>query len=155
MKRCRTTRIVNLAGFLFLAAALCTMGGCAASGGNGAPQATLAAMSLCNRTEAGCSQGAAFSLASIRDLAVDAQWSHLPEGTHTETVELLEPGGGSYQVQNVSFAIDGTAEGAAQATVVFPVAGSWITERAITGNWNVRISLDGQNILIEPVEFQP
>lgn len=125
------------------------------SGGNGMAPPAVATLSICNRTASGCSGSASYSLAAIRDLSVDVRWSHLTEGTHTQTVELLEPGGGSYQVQYSSFAIDNPGDGSVQANAVFPVAGSWITVRGITGNWSVRVSLDGQNVSTQPVDFQP
>src|SRR5690349_7943360 len=139
MMRFELIRLRVLAGIISAAIAVVCLNGCAAGPSSNLPaqQATMASLSLCNRVENGCSVAATFSLNTIRDLSVDVQWKHLASGTHTQTTELLEPGGGSYQVQNVSFVIDDTSDGSMKTNVVFPVAGSWITQRAITGNWNL------------------
>ena len=144
MPRFQNSPSILLAGLALAAFWLC---GCAMAGsgsaGSGLVLAPVASLSLCNQTPGGCSVAASYSLGSMRDLAVNVQWSHVPEGTHTATFEILQPGGGLYQVQNVSFVAD-SADAAAQTGILVPVAGTWITQRSLTGSWSVRISLDNQ-----------
>lgn len=158
MLRLRKSQFVSILGLGVAALAATGFSGCAMSGTNSPEVAVLplaATLSVCNQTPTGCSTAASYSLGSLRDLAVNVQWSHVPEGTHTATLEVLEPAGGAYQVHNVSFVIAGTNDGSAETHVLVPIAGSWITRRGVTGAWNVRVSLDGQNIGTQSVEFQP
>jgi hypothetical protein len=158
MTRTTTTRCEALLGAALTAALALVSTGCAAAGSNAVNPVVMpaaATISVCNQTEQGCSTAAAFSLSNVRDLSVDVQWQHLDAGTHTQTLELLEPGGGTYQVQNTSFLIANGNDGAAKTNVAIPLAGSWVTQRVVTGSWSVRISLDGQNISTTPVVFQP
>jgi hypothetical protein len=159
MLRLRKSRFVFIVGLAVAALAAAGLSGCAANSTSSpaaAPVLPMAAsLSVCNQTPAGCSTAASYSLGTMRDLGVNVQWSHVPEGTHSATLEVLEPAGGAYQVQNVSFVIAGTNDGSAETNILVPIAGSWVTRRGVTGTWNVRISLDGQNIGTQSVEFQP
>lgn len=134
------------------------LAGCATgSSANNPPPPVLptsAAISICNQTASGCSSGTTFSLGVMRDLSVSIQWSHVSEGTHSGTVEVLDPNDGLYQAQNISFAVD-SADANAQSTVNIPVAGTFITQREITGDWKVRLSLDHQPMGEQTVQFQP
>ncbi len=146
MLRLRKSRSGAIAGLALAALAAAALCGCATAGMDstaaGAALSPVASMSLCNQTPAGCSAAASYSLGSMRDLAVNVQWSHVPEGTHTATFEILQPGDGLYQAQNVSFVADAAAA-SGQTSVLVPVAGTWITQRGLTGIWTVRVSLDG------------
>jgi len=118
------------------------------------PQVT-AAMTVCNRTPDGCSQQQSFSLGTIRDLAIRVDWKNVAPGTRTQKLELLDPGGGSYQVLNTSFVEEDGGSGAAATDVLIPISGSMITQRSITGTWTFRVSLDDQTIATQSVTFAP
>lgn len=133
--------------------------GCAEGGAmNGAPpvQAQVSAtVTTCNQTPQGCTADSTFSLGAIRDLSVHVDWKNLEAGTRTQKLEFVDPSGGSYQVVNSSFLVPDGSAGTAATDVSIPVSGSMITQREITGNWTIRVSLDGQSIANQSVIFQP
>ena len=114
-----------------------------------------AAMTVCNKTPDGCSQQQSFSLGTIRDLAIHVDWKNVAPGTRTQKLELLDPGGGSYQVLNTSFVEEDGGNGAAETDVLIPISGSMITQRSITGTWTFRVSLDDQTVATQSVAFAP
>ena len=132
--------------------------GCAAAGGGGSagfpPPPAAATFTLCNQGESGCAAPDPYSLATLRDLSITVNWIHVPEGAHTGTIEVLEPAGGLYQARNISFLAD-APDSSSQSNITVPIAGSWIVQRAVTGQWSVRISLDGQVVSQQNVQFQP
>jgi hypothetical protein len=134
------------------------LAGCAEGGAmSSAPaQPQIAAtVTTCNRTPSGCVTQGSFSLAAMRDLAVHVDWQNVPPGTRTQKLELLDPGGGSYQVVNASFVIEEGATGSAATDALIPISGSAIAQRQITGSWTIRISLDGVLVATQGVAFQP
>jgi hypothetical protein len=135
-------------------AALC---GCAqmdsVSNGGGNPPPAAAMMDLCNNTPAGCSTGASFSLSVARDINVKVSWINVTPGTHTQTMQIFEPGGGLYEAKMQAFAIADGSNGGADTTEIFPVAGTWITERQRTGEWTIQISLDNQLYSTQKVQL--
>jgi hypothetical protein len=144
-----------------LAACACMLG-CAessptSSGGTGTPTPAEASavVTVCNETPNGCSQDTSFSLATIRDLSVHVQWSNVAPGTQTQSLQLLDPGGGSYQVTNSSFVVADGSAGQASTDVLIPVSGSMITQRQITGTWTMQLMLNGKPIATEHVILQP
>jgi hypothetical protein len=92
-------------------------------------------------------------LATIRDLVIHVDWINLPAGTRTQTLRFLDPGDGSFQVKNSSFVV--TDNGQASADVTFPVKGSMITQRQITGTWKLEVSLDGKPVISRQVILEP
>jgi hypothetical protein len=120
------------------------------------PQPTVAAaMTVCNKTPDGCSQQPSFSLVAIRDLAIHVDWKNVTPGTRTQKLEMLDPGGGSYQVLNTSFVEEDGGNGAAATDVLIPISGSMITQRSITGTWTLRVSLDEQTVATQSITFAP
>jgi hypothetical protein len=119
------------------------------------PQPVQASVTVCNRTPSGCASGASFSLGTLRDLAVNADWSHVPAGTHTQTTEILEPGGGLFEVKSQAFAIADNSDGTVQTEEIVPVSGTMITQRRITGAWKVRVSLDTTMSVTQTVQLDP
>jgi hypothetical protein len=120
-----------------------------------APQPTSAMVQVCDSTPSGCAAGTAFSLATLRDLQISVSWSHVPTGTHTQTLEVLEPGGGLYQATTQAFAIDQDPDGPATTLETLPVSGTWMTERGRTGAWSLRISLDNVPYATQQVQLNP
>jgi hypothetical protein len=119
------------------------------------PQPAQASVTVCNRTPSGCTPGAPFSLGTLRDLAIDAAWSNVPAGTHTQTTEILEPGGGLFEVKSQAFAIAENSNGTVQTEEIVPVSGTMITQRRITGAWQVRVSLDTTMSVTQTVQLDP
>jgi hypothetical protein len=116
----------------------------AQSPGNGTWNPTSMTISFCSDPGPNCAPGSSFSIASLRDLNIVVRWSNVPAGTHTQHLDILEPDGGLYQTFNTGFAIDANSGGSATTTGIVPVAGSWISQRFLSGNWTVQVSLDDQ-----------
>jgi hypothetical protein len=117
--------------------------------------AISAMMQVCNSTPNGCAQGTAFSLSTLRDLQISVSWVHVPTGTHTQTLEVLEPGGGLYQANSQAFAIDSDPDGPANTVETLPVSGTWMTERGRAGDWTLRLSLDNTPYITQKVQLNP
>jgi hypothetical protein len=156
------TNLSEVAARLAIAALFCAAGlaaGCAGSSMTQTPlppvPAVSAVIQVCNNTPAGCAASAAFSLADLRDLAINVAWSNVPEGTHTQTLAVLEPGGGLYEAKTQAFAIPDGSNGSVDTAETLPVAGTWITQRARTGAWTVQISLDSEIVATKTVQFDP
>ena len=132
------------------------MWGCAqANNGQGNPPPAAAIVDLCNNTTQGCTTGASFSLQTARDINIKISWINVAPGTHTQTMEVLEPGGGLYEAKSQAFAIAENSDGSATTTEILPVAGTWITERGRSGEWTIRISLDNQPYATQKVQLNP
>jgi hypothetical protein len=119
------------------------------------PQPAQASVTLCNRTPTGCASGASFSLGTLRDLTIDVAWSNVPAGTHTQTTEILEPGGGLFEVKSQAFAIAENSNGTVQTEEIVPVSGTMITQRRLAGAWKVRVSLDTTMSVTQAVQVDP
>jgi hypothetical protein len=82
--------------------------------------------------------GAHFSPADLGTLVVVVSWRSLA-GAQTQRVELVTPDGSVYQ----RFTTDVTnVYGRARLETPVPVAGTWITESQIFGEWTVNVYLD-------------
>jgi hypothetical protein len=120
------------------------------------PQPQIAAsISVCNKTPNACADAQTFSLAQIRDLSIHVDWKNVSPGTRTQKLEMLDPGGGSYQVLNTSFLEEEAGTGQAQTDSLIPISGSMITQRGMTGTWTLRVSLDGQEVATQSITFEP
>ena len=120
-----------------------------------ADQPPSASITVCNETPNGCDPATSYSLATIRDLSVQVQWANVPPGTQTQTLQMLDPGGGSYEVKNSSFVVADGVPGQATTHVLIPVSGSMIAQRQITGQWAIQVTLNGQPIASQTVTFEP
>lgn len=123
------------------------------SGGGTPPPAVSASISFCDDGVASCPAASTFSVASLRDLVVKINWENVPAGNHTEILELLLPDGGAYRVTQTGFLIPGSNAGSFSTHRTFPVVGTAISQRRITGSWSVRASIDGQPIATRFVEL--
>jgi hypothetical protein len=153
-KACRAQQIA-LVGALFVVAGI---SGCANAGVSNVVPPPLqpqiaASISVCNRTPDSCADAQTFSLAQIRDLSIHVDWKNVPQGTRSQKLEMLDPGGGSYQVMNTSF-VEEDGNGEAQTDSLIPISGSMITQRGITGTWVIRVSLDEQVIATQNITFE-
>ena len=88
-----------------------------------------------------------FSLDQIRDLFVWVNWQDVPAGAHTQELDFYLPQGHYLYVRYLDdFHIAGVPTGSALVMQVLPVAGTYITQRDLTGTWQLDVSLDGQLI---------
>jgi hypothetical protein len=124
-------------------------------GGGNPPPPTDATISFCDDGEGTCTPATSFSVASLRDLVISVNWENLSAGNHTQMLEVLQPGGGLYQASQSSFLVSGTSESSLTMTRSVPVAGTWISQRRMTGEWSVRVSLDGKTITSQTVQITP
>lgn len=142
---------------LSFAAANC-ISGCAQSDTLiGPPVAQPLAMTakLCDTGAEGCSGSGNFSVATIRDLSLNVDWRNVPAGTHTQQITLVQPNGVVYQTVSHGFSVADGTTGSPSLDDVIPVAGTFITQRSLTGQWSVEVSLDGATIGRQTFQFEP
>jgi hypothetical protein len=143
--------------FLSLAT-IAFLSGCAQSDNPvGSPPTQPLAMSvrLCDTGEQGCIGSGSFSVTTIRDLGLNVEWKNVPAGTHTQQIALVQPNGVVYQTVSHGFSVaDGTI-GSPSLDDVIPVAGTFITQRSLTGQWSVEISLDGATVGGQTFQLEP
>lgn len=133
----------------------CQTGMTSGSGGNSPPPVTGATVSFCDDGEGACTPATSFSVASLRDLVINVNWENLSGGNHTQMLEVLQPGGGLYQASQSSFLVSDASQSPLTMKRTLPVAGAWISQRRITGEWSVRVSLDGKVITTQTVQLNP
>jgi hypothetical protein len=147
--------IGSLAALMLVDASACQMQSMSGSGGGTPPPAVSASISFCDDGVASCPPASSFSVGSMHDLVVKIKWENVPAGNHTESLELLIPGGAAYRVTQGGFLVSGSSAGPFSAQRTFPVVGTAISQRQMTGNWSIRASLDGQPVATQFVEFTP
>jgi hypothetical protein len=131
------------------------MGSASPDGGNPPPPPVSAAISICDNGTPDCPPATSFAVNTARDLIITVNWQNLPPGNHVQTLEILIPAGGPFQVTQATFNAASSPTGSFTTTRIFPVAATWITQRQITGNWTVVASLDGQQIASQVVQLNP
>jgi len=135
-----------------------SFGGCSTSTSSPVP-VTVAPLELavrvCDSGTPNCPGETNFSLSSLRDLQVNADWKNMPGGTHTQEIAFLLPNGVVYQTFSHGFGVDEGTLGAPTVSDAMPVAGTYITQRELTGEWIVQISLDGAVAGSQKVQLQP
>jgi hypothetical protein len=124
-------------------------------GGGNPPPPTDATVSFCDDGAGACTPATSFSVASLRDLVISVNWENLSAGNHTQMLEVLQPGGGLYQASQGSFLVGGPSQTSLTMTRTLPVAGTWISQRRLTGEWSVRVSLDGKAVTSQTVQINP
>ncbi|HMD32465.1 MAG TPA: hypothetical protein VKG84_11185 [Candidatus Acidoferrales bacterium] len=110
---------------------------------------------LCNSSMANCTSQESFSVQVVRDLNVMVNWQNLPAGTHTQRVSFVLPSGDFYKAYEKSFAVEDGSNGALTTVQALPVAGTWITQRRLTGAWTVSLELDGQALSTQTFQLTP
>jgi hypothetical protein len=126
---------------------------------------------FCDQADTQCRTSAnSFSVDEIRDLFVFVTWPHL-SGQHVQTLEFVLPDGNLYQRIGSQFTARPdrpepdprrkggsgnlqpqgqrfltTSRGVPTVGTVLPVAGTFITQRSLLGNWTLHVYLDGQLI---------
>ena len=126
------------------------------SADGGAPAAPVTAtFSFCDKEAPVCDGETTFSAAATRDLEVKVLWQNVPTGNHVQTLEILVPGGNLYQQTQMAFGVPTGSTDPPVSIQTLPVAGTWIQQRNIMGEWTARVSLDGQVIATQTVELTP
>ena len=94
-------------------------------------------------------RGQHFSPARLNTLVVVVDWRTLV-GAHVQRLELITPAGSLYQrfTSNVQ-----SAHGRTSVETPVPVAGTWITEYQLFGEWTVNVYLDGGTTPVASTNF--
>jgi hypothetical protein len=129
--------------------------GSGTGGGGNPPPPTDATVSFCDDGEGACVPATSFSVGSLRDLVISVNWENLSAGNHTQMLEVIQPTGGLYQASQSSFLVSDASQSSLTMTRSVPVAGAWISQRRMTGEWSVRVSLDGKTITSQTVQITP
>jgi hypothetical protein len=150
-------KISLIAATLLIACGLssCQTGTTSANGGGPPPLVPSAMLTFCDDGTPTCTPGTSFSVASLRDLVIKVTWENIPEGNHVQTLEIMIPGGGLYQSTQTAFLTDSSSAGSFAVMRMLPVAGTWIPQRQITGDWLMRVSLDEQVVTSQMVALNP
>lgn len=147
---------VFLAGVVLLA--VLQFSGCqmtSADGGTPPPAPATATFLFCDKEAPSCDNETSFSATSTRDLEVKVSWQNVPVGNHVQTLEILLPGGNLYQQTQMAFGVEQGSSEPLVAIQTLPVAGTWIQQRHMLGEWTARVSLDGQVVASQTVELTP
>ncbi len=154
--RLRSTAVLLCATIvLAIGFSACQTGSTSANGGNPPPAVTDATVSFCDDGADSCTPATSFSIDSLRDLVVNVNWENLKPGSHTQMIEVMMPNGGLYQGGQSAFFVPDDSNGALTTTRTVPVAATWISQRHISGEWSVRVSLDGKAITSQTVQLNP
>lgn len=154
-RRWSTTLILFAVLEIAIGFSACQTGSTSANGGNPPPAVTDATISFCDDGTAGCTPATSFSIDSMRDLVVKVNWENLSAGSHTQMIELMTPSGGLYLGGQSAFMVPDASNGSLTTTRTVPVAATWISQRHISGEWSVRVSLDGKAITTQTVQLNP
>ena len=142
---------------LSLAAVAC-ISGCAQSDSPVGPpvvQPLAMTIKLCDTGVEGCTGSGNFSVTTIRDLGLNVEWKNVAAGTHTQQISLVQPNGVVYQTVSHGFSVADGTTGSPSLDDVIPVAGTFITQRSLTGQWSVEVSLDGATIGRQTFQLEP
>lgn len=131
----------------------CSVGSTSADGGP--PTQATATLTFCDDAVSGCPSETSFSLATIRDLVVKVDWFGVAAGNHAQAVRVVLPDGGTFELSQTGFLIDQSSDSSFSSMRSIPLAGSWVTQRHVTGTWSVEVSLDGQAVTTQSVEMTP
>lgn len=151
----RTILLAGTVSLLVAGFSACQVASTSADNGNPPPQPVTAAITLCDDGTPDCTPATSFEVNTVRDLVITVDWNNLPPGNHIQTLEILIPAGGPYQVTQLALNAGNSPTGSFTTTRILPVAATWIPQRQITGDWTVRVSLDGQVIATQVVQLNP
>ena len=122
-------------------------------GGGGSTMPVAATVTFCDSPASTCVPAASFSVSSLRDLSVAVAWANVKPGLHAQKLTFLLPNGNVYQVFETSLSVP--AAGSVKATQSIPVAGTFISQRSLTGTWKVDVSLDDQLVTSQSLGLNP
>jgi hypothetical protein len=121
-----------------------------------APTHLAATLEFCDdgAEKSACTSKDAFSLTQIRDLFIWVNWQVVPTGPHTQQLDIFMPQGHALYIRySDGFQITDAPVGSALVLRSMPVAGTWITQRQLTGTWEVDASLDGKLVSSKTFQF--
>jgi hypothetical protein len=152
-------RVVLLGAIVCCAMALAGCGAANVGSGPGTPPVppppAAAAVSLCDNVAPGCTPSSSFSLNSLREMGIKVAWSSVAAGNHAQKVALLLPDGHIYQVIETGFRIPTSPSGSFTSVQRLPIAGTFITQRSLTGMWTVQVSLDDAPMTSQTFQLNP
>jgi hypothetical protein len=100
----------------------------------------------------------AFDVTKVRDVWVFVAWKNISPGLHSQQLRFSLKRGEHYQTIESVFttaAVPGLpafvqvpkkSQGEPTVMAVLPVAGTYITQHALTGMWEIEVILDGKSI---------
>jgi hypothetical protein len=129
---------------------------------------------FCETAATDCrASSATFELKRVRDLFVFVTWPN-GSGDHVQTVEFYLPNGSLYVKTETPFRLRPgkprawpvpgskvqekyltTSRGVPTVVSVLPVEGTYITQRSLTGDWGVRVLLDGREVSFSRFTLEP
>ncbi|MGH9760345.1 MAG: hypothetical protein ACREAC_05815 [Blastocatellia bacterium] len=134
----------------------CQMQSNSATGDGPQPSQPLSAsISFCDDSASSCQPANSFSISSVRGLAIKVDWQSVPAGNHSQKLDIFMPGGGLFQSTQMGFMIPNGGLGPFSTVRIVPIAGTWVQQRKATGDWNVAVSLDGQQVASQKLELNP
>lgn len=152
-------RVILLGALVCCAVALAGCGAANVGSSNGLPPSppppAAATVSLCANATAGCTPATSFSLNSLREMGIAVAWSNVAAGNHSQKVTLTLPDGHLYQVIETGFRIPTSPSGSFSSVQRLPVAGTFITQRSLTGMWTVQVSLDDAPMASQTFQLNP
>lgn len=116
-----------------------------------------AAVFFCTTADPQCrSSVSSFETGKMRDLFVFVAWSGV-QGQQEQALEFILPDSNLYQRRALTFdtAALPKSQGQPVALDVLPVAGTFISQRALYGTWKVRVFLGGQYVTESPFTLTP
>jgi hypothetical protein len=152
-------RVVLLGAIVCCAMALAGCGAANVGSSSGTPPAppppAAATVNLCDNATAGCTPSSSFSIGSLREMGIVVAWNNVAAGNHAQKVTLLLPDGHIYQVIETGFRIPTSPSGSFTSVQRLPVAGTFITQRSLTGLWTVQVSLDDAPMTSQTFQLNP
>ncbi len=127
------------------------------------PQATVF---FCENNDVQCrTANNVFDVGKLRDLFVFVAWRGV-SGLHAYQLRFFLPDANHYMTLETRFTTDATplapdvqvavrSRGEPTVVNVLPVAGTFITQHGLTGNWRVEVFLDGEFISQAQFTLQP
>ena len=110
---------------------------------------------FCNSGDPACTPSTDFSVAALRDWLTLVEWRNYPVGYHLQTTKVFLPDGNLYQSFETPFEITQSNSGLFTTVQAFPVAGGYISQRSLTGDWRVEVLLDGEVVGSQVVRLDP
>ena len=123
--------------------------------GGGPAPSPAASVTLCDNQTPGCPPASTFTLSTLRGIDISVAWSNLRAGAHTQKLSLRLPNGDLYQSLESGFLISDFSAGSTTTIRTLPVAGTFITQRQLIGDWTLEVSLDEQPLASLVVHFDP
>lgn len=114
-----------------------------------------ASVSICVASAQSCVSAASFNASNTKELTIRAWTLGVPPGNHTQTLAIVMPDGSEYPETRTGFRVpDGSKDPFSELRTI-PIAGLRTSQKRLTGNWTVRLLLDGKLLSTETFEMRP